>query len=222
MSKEYYVDESGGLFGRQIACRATGVDDMKAVLKQAMDAAQPEAVFDRIEHGAREILRRHGFDNWPIRSKALPLGVPKDADPIVKDADSILWGIKIIREQIADCHTPEAAAVLARNAIQLGMDAQRARLRVFETPAEIGMEVLVRFRGRWIEVTELERRLLDFMSNRAEASIVDFVRAGWNELYNRGNRSKYDKAMSQLNRKLLDYHVPGTFGVDGDKVTISE
>ena len=131
MAIKKYTDESQGLFGTRKRVRATGGADIKAALRRLSESWQPEAVFDRVERAARAVLADYGYKEHHV---------PDGADPIAKDADSVLVWLCEIRAQVAKCRDSDSAALIARNALTCGAIVQRMGLRVFEVFAARGVK----------------------------------------------------------------------------------
>jgi len=73
--------------------------------------------------------------------------------------------------------------------------------------------------GIWIRLTSFEQRAIDAFRKSDQVRLEAFVRAVWNEPYNRKKRRKYDTALSRLNNTLvgneptihMSFHIRGDY-----------
>lgn len=110
-------------------------------------------------------------------------------------------------------------------AIYAGMAFERCRSTVLEGPAKSGRMQGTHWRDSWIELPGLLIKIANFLMDRIGPDgmdIHDVVRECWGERYHAENRSKYDKAFSQLGTRLLNADPPirVTIAVRGDRVFV--
>ena len=82
-----------------------------------------------IEEYALGVLRPQGVTAWPFQ-------VPKDADPLLKDASNAALRVSLVRKALADGNAKDAAI----NALQLGRTVERMGVRPFEPHAARGIK----------------------------------------------------------------------------------
>jgi len=71
------------------------------------------------------------------------------------------------------------------------------------------------------DATPLDRRILEFLCGKSKASIHEFVKQCWSELYNTEHRTRYDVAITRLNAKLLRANPKSkTFSIRGMTIVL--
>jgi len=100
----------------------------------------------------------------------------------------------------------------------VGVLYERLRLAILEEPAEAALELGTRWRGHWLKATPLEQRILDATHDDNELCVHDLARRVWGIPYSAESRSRIDKTLSQLNRKLAP--LGGALHIRGERLAV--
>ena len=135
----------------------------------------------------------------------------------IADARELTGRCSALREHERVGNTLDAR----HEAFQIGRTVERLYSRDAFAIARLHTGEYVLDKDRPIKVSPKERRMLDFIKGRTEASMGEFVPAVWSEPYTVANRNKYDQAVHSLNTRMADESVPLRIGIDGLRVVIS-
>ena len=135
----------------------------------------------------------------------------------VADARELLWRCQDLRQYERAGKTLDTQY----EALHIGVICERMNSRGAIAIARLHSEDYVLDKDRPIKVSHQERRILDFIDGRTDASMGEFVPAVWLEPYIVDNRNKYDQGVHRFNKVMADESVPLRIGIDGLRVVIS-
>jgi len=173
------------------------------------------ARFDRfvVENGVRRILE----DRVP--SDRPPYHVDRDAEPMVKDASSLMQEVDAATAALRSGDIRKFGVQM----YMVGVLSDRIYVRQFEGAAKIAKDSgkAFRWRGTWLRVTPKERLILEAMITTTELPLAELVRWVWKKTYNADYRDTFDQAFSRLNRKLADAGLPFQLHVRDDRLLLT-
>ncbi len=111
-----------------------------------------------------------------------------------------------------------------RLAFHLGQCHERLSVRPFEPYAKYAREFLYTVNGVTLKVSDLERRILEFVDGKQQVDLADFYRAVWGQRYSKAKRNNIKQALSVLTARLHDAGAPIHIGLsrkDADLIVIA-
>jgi hypothetical protein len=141
---------------------------------------------------------------------------------MVKDARMVLAHIRCVRALRAKGaidHERYELLMLGMSYERMGWRHAQALARVGAAPD--GRRVVYGWRGRYFRCSELQKRILKFFDGADEGSWSAFIRSVWEE-EPIATSTRYEKAISGLNKLLLDNGIALVVNKRGDRITIDE
>jgi len=200
-----YRTESIGPFTHDMS--AEDAEVLSRIFREGNDL---DGMLSDWETWASEILKAHGL--------AFPAALfADDAKPVAKTAARLIADIAHLRKQL----TPDVHEVV-RQALRVGRGLEKMAVRPFEELIR-GDKHLIERNGRTCFVTDDQHRMLCYLKDKParEASIDDFVREVFGQVYKAESRDRYDQQRFRLNKKLLDARVNLSIDISGDIITLT-
>jgi len=154
MTIEHITGPDTGIYREERwSAPADDIEGLKEITAQLAEAYNFSRQIGRIESYAKAVLRDAGFDSWPVRggvfvapdeTRYQNFGLPPDASPAVRDADSVLFWCRAARAELARGQTGETLACLA---LRIGSLAERLGIRPAESHAARGRKTLAAARA---------------------------------------------------------------------------